>query len=285
MQRQAARGAAAGDGDERLREAVRSSAGQFREALQAQAAAAFPPLPGSWEAADAAAGRRMGAWQASPSKASLRAGRTSVSFSEAGSGRPSEDAGSGLRAMEAELARRQAALENQQRQLAQWAAELARREAELAQRQGGGTPPAAVQPSPPSAAAARAQAVLLQSPMVQRAMAGEPAFALAMGTPKHLAQQASGREDAAACTPTAAAAQGGEGALREWTEEFEEGVWTTWQLDDRGGKKLRRIRFSRTLFDKERASQVGERWGCWACCVISSLLFLVPLPLLLWPAV
>eukprot|EP00887_Chlorella_sp_A99_P006935 scaffold2.g6935.t1 len=283
LQRAAARGGGgSGDADERLREAVRSSAGAFRDAQAAAAAAGGGRGPGGWEATAAAAGRRAAsgglARQATPA-GPPPLGRPSVSFSEAGTAasRLDEEHEASLRAMEQALAKRQQHLESQQQQLAQWAAELQRREAELARRHaalvGGGSSGAHGGGAAAAAAGPGLEPVSYSSP--GGAGAGASDLSLVMGTPKAsgggLGAAGSGGIAAGQATPGGAApagsgaaaagggTPGGGGDREEYTEEFEEGVFLTFTAEaEGGGRRLKRIRFSRTRFDKEAASQWYE---------------------------
>ena len=179
------------------------------------------------------------------------------------------------------LAKKEAHLEGQQAHLAAWAAELQHREAQLAAQQArlegravhfaalpgsvGSSP--LMQPIPSDSpvllgrggtavhASAPASSAAASSPLVRRALA-EAAGAV---TPTINGGAAVAVGGSGAGTPTTPALPG------EWQEEFEEGVHLTYTSDtiEGGATKLKRIRFSRTLFTAESAKQVKGAGVAW----------------------
>lgn len=208
-----------------------------------------------------------------------------LACSSHGLGGPEEE--QALRALERMLQQKERHLEGQQAKLAAWAAELQRREAALAwqQAQLAGRPgeaagaagvaaAAAVAASPGSSLGPPLEPILSASPVLPGGHATPPSARPA--TPSSASPLYAARAGLAAqpqaeqqqqqqASPAALFGGGGgsPGALPdspavpgEWTEEFEPGVLLSFAAEG-GARKLRRIRFSRSLFSADSAKQVG----------------------------
>ena len=183
-----------------------------------------------------------------------------------------------MRALERMLQQKERHLEGQQAKLAAWAAELQRREAALAWQQaqmldrGSEAPGAAPAASPGSSLGPPLEPIPSTSPVLPAGHAGTPPSARpatpSSVSPLYAARAGLGvQQTEQQQTASPAAVNGGgsgsPGALPdspavpgEWTEEFEPGVLLSFAAEG-GAKKLRRIRFSRSLFSADSAKQVG----------------------------
>ena len=154
--------------------------------------------------------------------------------------------------MERMLQQKEQHLEGQQAKLAAWAAELQRREAALAEQQArlAGRPGEAAPPAPAAAptSAECSPAPGAASPGLGSVMAAGLA-AMQQRRAQQQASPAAGGGSGPGTAPDSPAAPG------EWTEEFEPGVLLSFATEG-GARKLRRIRFSRSLFSAESAKQV-----------------------------
>ncbi|KAL4854190.1 PH [Chlorella vulgaris] len=310
-------GGTAAEAAERLRESVRASAGAFRAAQQqGLSAAAAQQAQQAQQAAAGGGGGLSRPATASPGGSSqqLSLQRSSLSPSllrSAGGvagGGADDDQKAELAAMEALLAKKEAHLEGQQKQLADWAAELQRRETALAWQAAalagaGGPRPAtggggvrwAVPPASPASSGAPAvpEPIPSDSPVLAAgrgagaaagggaspaaavfaaamaaaataATAVSPAVPLAAVSPA-VQQRVFSQDTASPGTSQLAPSSTGSGtqpespalAADEWTEEFEKGVFLTFTTEG-GAKKLRRIRFNRSLFSATSAKEWYE---------------------------
>ncbi|KAL4459113.1 hypothetical protein ABPG75_013978 [Micractinium tetrahymenae] len=257
------------DAEARLRESVELSAGAFRAAQQAAAPAGASSRP-------AAFGRSSR--PATPH--GLLSGPSTI---------PEEDQHTQLAAMEQMLAKKEALLEGQQQKLTAWAAELQRRELLLAQQKarlegraggsgglagssaaagglagGGGRGGSAHSVSfSPVESSPLQPPIPCESPVI----VGRPGTAGAAAAASPLLRR--GVEEGAVTPPSNGGVSvgpdrdGGGGtpgtpALPgEWQEEFEPGVHLTFTSEG-GVTKLKRIRFSRSLFSADSAKQWYE---------------------------
>ena len=214
------------------------------------------------------------------------------SCSSSAVGGPEEE--QALRALERMLQQKERHLEGQQAKLAAWAAELQRREAALAWQQAqltgrpgeaagtaGGAAAAAAAASPGSSLGPPLEPIPSASPVLRGGHATPPSARPATpssASPLYaaragLAAQPPADQQQQQASPAAVFGGGGgsPGALPdspavpgEWTEEFEPGVLLSFAAEG-GARKLRRIRFSRSLFSADSAKQVG-----WAAAVVGS---------------
>ncbi len=208
--------------------------------------------------------------------------------SSTGTAGPEEE--QALHALERMLQQKERHLEGQQAKLAAWAAELQRREAALVWQQAQmagralGAAGAAATAAPAAAAAAASPGSSLgpalepipsASPVLPAGHAATPPSARP-ATPSSVSplyaaraglagqeQQPTVEQQTASPAALFGGGSGSPGALPdspavpgEWTEEFEAGVLLSF-ANEGGAKKLRRIRFSRSLFSADSAKQAG----------------------------
>lgn len=215
-----------------------------------------------------------------------------------------------LHALERMLQQKERHLEGQQAKLAAWAAELQRREAALVWQQAqmagraldGAGAAATVAPAAAAMAAAAAspgsslgpplEPIPSASPVMPAGHAAtppsarpatppsvSPLYAARAGLAAQEQQPTADQQQTASPAAMFGGGSGSPGALPdspavpgEWTEDFEPGVLLSFATEA-GAKKLRRIRFSRSLFSADSAKQVGlgllaiAWWACERGCV------------------